>query len=604
MSSIDGPSPSYQSDIDVSQVSGPQIDPADTSSVGDGGSEVSGVPSQTLENADDQWSGFLASAGAFIQEVVEATSEAYKAQVSEGAFVQAGDQGAAGLKERSLEVNADGSYKVAGKDAQAQVAGDRAHISTQEGSIARDAQGQVTTTGKQTEKAIHGERSHEVSAEQLQQQLSSGRLREELKFQTTSTRGALYNQDALEVSSGPKTDRSKWDEASTKVEGGKWSSTRETTYTDKDEIKRSSERGVKFGEPASPELKKALAKKAQNISNAQSIAADVFGLKKEVKGKSEATAEAALHKTSYKSADGKTEADSFIGARAKATAEGKASYGADGLRAEGKLDARAGLYEEVSGKKTGDYGTVEGGMGVKAEVYATATGSAKLDLNGLEVKAKVEVGGEISASVNGKYTTPPVKIGGVDVTAGVEAKGKASLEAKAYAEGKVAFTRHPPRAVLEGEAGASAVAKLEGEVKGTAGPFSVAASGYVSAGAEAKASGVIGYDDGKLKIGGSLGAALGIGAGGKVQVEVDLKMIKDMGVGLTKEAYAAVKDELAEAASDVADFASDVGDAVGDAVDAVGDAAGDAVDAVGDTLSDAGDAVSSGASKVANFFGF
>ena len=32
------------------------------------------------------------------------------------------------------------------------------------------------------------------------------------------------------------------------------------------------------------------------------------------------------------------------------------------------------------------------------------------------------------------------------------------------------------------------------------------ASGYASAGAEATASGVIGYEDGKLKLGGSLGA--------------------------------------------------------------------------------------------------
>jgi hypothetical protein len=60
----------------------------------------------------------------------------------------------------------------------------------------------------------------------------------------------------------------------------------------------------------------------------------------------------------------------------------------------------------------------------------------------------------------------------------------------------------------------------------------VVGSGYVSAGAEARATGVIGYEDGKLKIGGSIGAALGVGAGGGVTVEVDVRQIGEAAKGL------------------------------------------------------------------------
>jgi hypothetical protein len=50
----------------------------------------------------------------------------------------------------------------------------------------------------------------------------------------------------------------------------------------------------------------------------------------------------------------------------------------------------------------------------------------------------------------------------------------------------------------------------------------------VAAELKAEATGVIGYQDGKIKIGGSVGAALGLGAGGSVSVEVDVKQIGDM----------------------------------------------------------------------------
>jgi hypothetical protein len=91
----------------------------------------------------------------------------------------------------------------------------------------------------------------------------------------------------------------------------------------------------------------------------------------------------------------------------------------------------------------------------------------------------------------------------------------------------------------------------------------VVANVYGSAGAEARATGIIGYQDGKFKIGGSVGAALGLGAGGGATVEVDVRQI----------------GEMAKNAADVNNDGK-----------------------LG--LDDAGAAVSKGAKKVASWFGF
>jgi hypothetical protein len=120
------------------------------------------------------------------------------------------------------------------------------------------------------------------------------------------------------------------------------------------------------------------------------------------------------------------------------------------------------------------------------------------------------------------------KYGDSEPKVGVEGTAKASAQATLEANGKVKITRNPPTAILEGQAGASAVAKAEAELKGTAGPFSVKANVYGSAGAEAKIGGSIGFEDGKLKLSGNMGAAVGLGVGGGATVEVDVKMIGDI----------------------------------------------------------------------------
>jgi hypothetical protein len=202
--------------------------------------------------------------------------------------------------------------------------------------------------------------------------------------------------------------------------------------------------------------------------------------------------------------------------------------GKRGVDAQFGREAKAGVYADASGQVSGRFGEASYQASAKAEAKASVDARGRLDTNGLDATVTAKVGVSVEAEVHGRAETPSITIGGVDLNASVEGHARASAEAVAEATGRVQITRNPPTAIVSGEAGASAVAKVEGEVRFSAGPFSVVASGYASAGAEARASGVFGYEDGKLKIGGSLGAALGVGLGGSATVEVDVKQIGEM----------------------------------------------------------------------------
>ena len=220
--------------------------------------------------------------------------------------------------------------------------------------------------------------------------------------------------------------------------------------------------------------------------------------------------------------------NSFVGARAGVSGNGKVTLGTDGLTATGHAEAKAGVYAETHGGVDGKYGSASYSAQAKAEAKASADGSAKINANGVDAEAHLKAGVSVEASATGHAETKSVKVAGVDVKASADGTVRASAEAEAHADGKVKVTRNPPTAVAEGSVGASAVAKVEGNVTASAGPFSVHASAYASAGAEAKASGTIGYEDGKIKIGGSLGAAIGLGAGGSAEVDIDVKQLGQM----------------------------------------------------------------------------
>ena len=218
-----------------------------------------------------------------------------------------------------------------------------------------------------------------------------------------------------------------------------------------------------------------------------------------------------------------------------------------------------------SGKTKGKYGEAEYEIDANAQIMAGMAGQASISMNGIDANFQAKIGMEATVQMSGKASTS-FNVGGVEVPASVEAKLKATAKATAEANGTVKVTRDPLTAVAEGSVGASAVVKVEGEVTASAGPFSVKAKGYVSAGAEAQASGKIGFEDGKLKLSGSIGAALGIGAGGSVDIEVDLNMLGDMAKQALTNAADKVLDKLG-----VKDTIETVGKAINDVKNAVND---------------------------------
>lgn len=275
----------------------------------------------------------------------------------------------------------------------------------------------------------------------------------------------------------------------------------------------------------------------------------------------------------------------FVGADAGLRKETELTLGTDGVKGTYKREAVAGLYAQTAGKTTGKHGTAEGKLEAKAEASASVSAEGTLNSNGLDATAGAKAGVSVEASASGKLKSNEVTIGGEKFSAGVDGKARVSAEAKAEATVSAKVTRNPPTAVLEGKAGVSAVAKAEAEGSITLGPVKLMGSVYGSAGVEAQASGIIGYQDGKLKLSGSLGAAVGLGAGAKAGVEIDVAAIGKVAVNTAK------------AAADVNGDGKLGLDDVGAAASKVANAASDAASAVGNTVSGA-------ASKVASWFGW
>lgn len=291
-----------------------------------------------------------------------------------------------------------------------------------------------------------------------------------------------------------------------------------------------------------------------------------------------------LHSMKFKD-DELNGSKSFVGTDAGVRKETELTFGANGVKGNFKREAVAGAYAQTAGKKTGAHGTAEGALEAKAEATASVTAKGTLNSNGLDATAGAKVSVGVEASATGKLTSNSVTIGGQKFSAGVEGKARVSAEAKAEATVTAKVTRNPPTAVLEGKAGVSAVAKAEVEGSITLGPVKLMGSAYGSAGVEAQATGVIGYQDGKLKISGSLGAAVGLGAGAKAGVEIDVAAIGKVAVN---------------AAHDVADVNGD--GKLG--LDDVGAAASKAANAASNAASAVGNTVSGAASKVASWFGW
>jgi hypothetical protein len=231
----------------------------------------------------------------------------------------------------------------------------------------------------------------------------------------------------------------------------------------------------------------------------------------------------------------KNDPNTFIGTRHGYAGKHEVALGINGLNASGNIEAKAGAYAETKkGKIDEDKGGKQLNLASKAELKASAEGKAKLDSNGVDASGNAKIGGTVEASATARAQSKSITVAGEKLSVGAEATGKVSASATAEANAKVKITRNPRSAIIEGGLGASAVAKAEAEAKVNAGPFAVKGNVYGSAGAEATAKGSVGYENGKLKINGSLGAAVGLGAGGGVAVEVDVAQIGKMAQNTAK----------------------------------------------------------------------
>jgi hypothetical protein len=119
----------------------------------------------------------------------------------------------------------------------------------------------------------------------------------------------------------------------------------------------------------------------------------------------------------------------------------------------------------------------------------------------------------------------------------------------------------------DGKPGAFAGAKAKGEVKAGAGRLGGAAK--------------LGFQDGKLKLGSGLGAALGVGAGGKAQVEVDVSQLGKLDAGGVVRAWG---ENVGKAVGAVVSGLRRAGGKAASALDRLGPALNRAFDAIGKRL--------------------
>lgn len=190
---------------------------------------------------------------------------------------------------------------------------------------------------------------------------------------------------------------------------------------------------------------------------------------------------------------------------------------------EGAAGYSANATVGVKGQKEGKYGKVEGDLSAQADAYVGAQGKMGLSEKGAAIEGTAGAG--VSAGVKGEaaYTTPGIAIDGVEkpLTAGAKVEGNAEVYAKAGVTGGAYLTKDMIGVKGSAKAGAGAKAEAKGTVH--MGPVSVTGKVSGIAGAEASAEGSFYYADGKIHVGGSLSAALGLGGEVGVEVVIDVK---------------------------------------------------------------------------------
>jgi hypothetical protein len=270
----------------------------------------------------------------------------------------------------------------------------------------------------------------------------------------------------------------------------------------------------------------------------------------------------------------------FVGANA--SANGSVKVGLTGIEAQGHAEAGIEARAGTSGRVEGQYGTAEGSASAQISAKATADGKATLGPNGLTAEGHLYAGVSASAEASGRLESKPfATIGGVPMTLSAEGKAKVEAGAYAYADAKAQATWNPPALAVNAKAGAFAGARASAEGSIGAGPVKATGRAEAWAGIGAEANLDVGYHDGKLSLDFGAGAALGVGfkLGGKI--ELDVGAIGKMAEGVAKD----VEHVAQDVGKAVEHVAQDVGKTVESGVKAVGNAVSNAVSSVGSGIS-------------------
>jgi hypothetical protein len=220
-------------------------------------------------------------------------------------------------------------------------------------------------------------------------------------------------------------------------------------------------------------------------------------------------------------------------------------------------------YDPMKGDKSLDIYSARAAAGMREKVGVRGMARAEGDLGSAQAKGDAYAVGELGADAYGKINTkdglvaganasgklgvgfsgdadlktPGLKIDGVDTPldagVGVHADGFAGV--KVGAGGRVGLG--PQFIGAEGSIGAFAGVEAQGDIHANLGPVRGKLGGSVMAGAGIGADGGIVYEDGKIRIGGKLYAALGYGASVSGEVTLDVRQAAQLAMAAGKKAY-------------------------------------------------------------------
>jgi WXG100 family type VII secretion target len=217
---------------------------------------------------------------------------------------------------------------------------------------------------------------------------------------------------------------------------------------------------------------------------------------------------------------------------------------------DGKIVLAGGdLWHEKGAVLRGDLQFQSGGFkgGAFGEVLSYDTAAkweAAIGRDGVKVGASGYAGAYLA------------RIGATAEYGGLQAAGQAYVGAQV--QGEIGAVLRPGQAYVGAGGEAFIGGKAEGNVKYTHQVMdglkvSGGVGGYVSYGAGVQADFKAGYDDGKIKFGGALGATWGVGAGVKFDFTVDAKGLVDKGVQSIESAGRNIVD-FGRGAVDIARF--------------------------------------------------